>query len=1017
MDTAGTGVWRGMALGMLLMSALPGTARALVPGRHFHEYVSDTWSIEQGLPQITVLSIVQDRQGYMWFGTQDGIARFDGAQFKSYLPAQWGQALLVDSGGTLWLGLNKGVVYYAGDTMHMLGAAPGNPGALARSDVQALLELSDGRLLAASDAGLLDVGPGGLALDSRLPAVPLFALLQRGASLWAGADGVLYELRGAQRYEHPAPGGIYTRITQLCDYDDTLWIGSTRGLYRYQNGRWRRLAGDPAVLHTAISTCRADGDGNFWVATSEGLARIRGTHLDEFVPARESPLAAQVESLYEDREHDLWIGTHAGGASRLWNGFGRRFTEPEGLRDTLVWALARASNGDIWTGTSNGVYRLHAGRFRYMVPGSALPDPNAYTLLDDANTLWIGTKAGLVLDRNGRLFTPTALKALAATQINGIFQDRGGNIWLATANGLYRDTGGALTRYGRKSGLRDLRCRLVFETGDGRILVGTLAGLYEFDGGKLQPLGADSGLGSAFITSIAELPNGWLVVGSFREDRLYLYDGSTWHTLTAANGLPGNTATYMTVDTDDKWLWVAGIRGIYRVSIGDLQQWVHSKSDKLDPEMVMSERGLWPGSEKGYCCNGAGNARGVLYDGELWLPSRDGVVKLNTRRVRFNEVVPETVVEAIRYGGRWHPNDGRLRQIPAHFRDVALRFSVLSFQNPRSVSLLYRLVGYDGKWQTPDSGTRTVSYTNLPPGDYRFEVRGSNNAGVWSPDTADLEFDLATRFYETWWFRTLIVLTVALLIYAATRLQMRSLRRQRQHLEQVVTERTEALRSVNRQLVEASETDPLTGLKNRRYLANQLPIDLAQFQRELAHAGKQDPVMVFAVIDLDHFKAINDRYGHFAGDEILRQFAIALEHNVRAGHYVVRWGGEEFLIVFRSMPRAETDRVIERVHEAMSHHTFATPVGEKLSLHCSLGFAEFPLGTGLPASLNWETVVNLADQALYAVKENGRDGWARLRPGPNFSITTLREDLFAGLENLLRWKKLELHLQRRGRKT
>jgi diguanylate cyclase (GGDEF)-like protein len=263
-------------------------------------------------------------------------------------------------------------------------------------------------------------------------------------------------------------------------------------------------------------------------------------------------------------------------------------------------------------------------------------------------------------------------------------------------------------------------------------------------------------------------------------------------------------------------------------------------------------------------------------------------------------------------------------------------------------------------------------------------------------------------FYETWWFRVLAVLAVLLLSYLGYRLQVRNLRRQRQSLERMVAERTEALRQLNRQLEDASQTDPLTGLKNRRYLGQQLPSDLAHFRRERERPENANQVIAFAIADLDHFKTINDRAGHFAGDGLLKQVAERLVASVRAGHYVVRWGGEEFLIVFRPMPRDETPHVVDRVHKAISEQPFTLPGGEKITVTCSIGYTEYPFLQGSPDRVDWELLVNLADHALYAAKDAGRDKWYGLRPGPRFDAALVRDDLEKGLNHAIKTKKVTL---------
>ena len=944
----------------------------------------------------------------MWFGTQDGLARFDGASFQQYLPTHWVQSLANGPDGSLWIGMNKGAAWFKDGAIHELGTARGEKDVKPTADVRALL-FNGGRLLAATDSGLLWIDSDGLHRDHDLPAVSLYSLLDWHGALWVGGVGSLYQITASGVKTIPAPEGVGTQIIHLAAYDDSLWIGTNRGLFRYTDGGWRRAAGDPPDLRLAVNAFYADSDANFWVSTNAGLARLAGGALQQFIRANDYESAAQIESLFEDREHNLWLGTHAHGVTRLWNGYTRRYSTAEGLGEALTFSLAPAIAGGVWVGTANGVYLLRDQHYTLAVPGTGLPAPTANTLLDDGERLWIGTPSGLVQYADGRVQRPAVFAPLDGLIVQGITRDHSGSIWIATMDGLFRYQNGSLTRYGMDAGFKDVRCRIVLETHDGRILVGTLAGLYEFDGAHFKQLGTDAGLGDSFVTSIAELKDGKLLVGTYNENLIYMYDGSHWHTVTSEQGLFKSIPTFMTSDTVGEWLWVGGIRGIYRVRLADFVAVAMGSQKDLVAQGIVSEEGAWPGSMRGSCCNGAGNARGFFDGAELWLPSRYGVVTVDTRHVHMNEVVPTVVVEEAHYGDQWHDAAGAPLRVPARDRDLAFRFSVLSFQNSRSVQLSYRLLGYEDDWKSVDDvSRRVVNYTNLSPGDYVFEVRGSNNAGVWAPDAASLPLRIEPRYYESWWFRSLAVLAALLLAWLAYRLQVRNLRRQREYLEQVVAERTEALQMLNRQLEDASQTDPLTGLKNRRYLGQQLPADLAHFRRERERPGNSDQVMAFAIADLDRFKDVNDRQGHFAGDALLKQVGEVLVSSVRAGHYVARWGGEEFLIVFRPMPRDEVAHVVARVHKAVGETRYELPDGSTQRISCSIGFAEYPFLAGAPDRVDWEMIVNLADHALYAAKAAGRNRWFGLRPGPKFDATSIRDDLTKGLENSIKAKKLVL---------
>jgi diguanylate cyclase (GGDEF)-like protein len=238
---------------------------------------------------------------------------------------------------------------------------------------------------------------------------------------------------------------------------------------------------------------------------------------------------------------------------------------------------------------------------------------------------------------------------------------------------------------------------------------------------------------------------------------------------------------------------------------------------------------------------------------------------------------------------------------------------------------------------------------------------------------------------------------------------------QRVVLEQLVDERTQQLHaanaqleSVNEQLKTASHTDPLTGLRNRRYLAAQIPADLSFYDREQKRTGRDDHALVFALVDVDHFKRINDTYGHKAGDLVLQQFAQVVLKLVRVGDYVVRWGGEEFLLVFRPVTREFVPVLAERVRRCVAENPFDIGDGKIIHVTCSIGLAEYPLFPGSSHGLGWEQMVELADAALYWVKHHGRDGWAALRPTPTTNMHELMGKLKEGAAPLMESGQLAL---------
>ncbi len=1002
----------------ILALCWPWALRALQPDKALHQYVRGNWSIEQGLPQISALAITQDRAGYIWVGTQAGLARFDGARIVEYtsentpaLPGNFVHALHLAADGRIWIGTYKGVAIHDGRgfTVPAVDATPG----ASSLDTRAFAQDAQGTIWVAATAGVHRVREG------RLHAVagsPLLAqsLLVRPDGLWVGARGAVHRYADDrwQALRLPADAATAT-VNRLVDAHGRLWAATTMGLFVHSPRGWQRFEDAPQLARATVDMLYVDRDANLWAGGDAGVARIREGRLVAFVAPTDPGAITGVRTAFEDREGGLWMGSQWEGLTRLGDSWTRRYSVAEGLNNPIVWSLsADPDNRRIWVGGNLGLSVLEDGRVRQVVPASALPHPQAYNLLAETGRVWVGTRRGLaVVDltstRGPRVQRPAIFAPLAGTQINGIVRLGNQDLWIASTEGLYRVREGHLRRYAQADGLADPRVRFFFQTREGDILVGTQSGLFELRGERFFPVGEDAGLPPQLdVTSVYQLGDGRWVIGTLNEQIYYRHEGR-WQVLGRTQGMPGNTPFFLTEQGGH--LWAAGIRGISRVPVAELASLAEGRIAQVRGQMLLNERGDARSGQQGYCCNGAGNSKGILLGSTLWLPTRDGVLAMDVESITMNPVAPEVVIERLQVGEEWRSADEvRDTTLPQDARDLSFEFTVLSFQDPKSTGVQYRLLGYDRGWRQADPLNRNARYTNLPPGEYVLEVAGSNNSGVAGTASALLPFAIAPYFHETAWFALLLALLLVGLVFAGYRLMRHRHRVQRQSLETLVLQRTQALEIANRQLEEASHTDPLTGLRNRRYMANQIPADLAYYDRQFKRGLHVDEVMVFAVIDIDHFKSINDNHGHSAGDQVLQQFAQLLNSLVRTGDYVVRWGGEEFLLVFRPMPMRNLQVIGNRLRETVNAHGFDIGHGRTLQLNCSIGLSEYPLFRDRRGRVSWETMVELADQSLYYVKSNGRDGWAAFRPTDTTDVATLLGDLHRGPNELLAAGRLHL---------
>ena len=989
--------WQAWAWGLALVLCLLacGPALALDPVKPFPQYVANNWSIQDGLPQISVLSIAQDREGYIWVGTQDGMARFDGVHFTSYtprtepaLPGIWVRALLLDRGGRLWIGTYKGLAVYADGRFKAV--PPADRAAYPMLDVRALLQKSDGTILVATTDGLMRVDGERLVLvDGTVK--PAESVLQDKDGLWIGSTGVVVREQGGKSERMALPGEAATAgVTRLVEAQGHVWAGTTHGLYMHDGGAWSAVPTEASVTGSPIGALFEDHDHNLWAGTNSALVRLREGKVVEYMRARPPTTYKIVMSAFEDGEGNLWLGSQTEGLIRVWNGWTRRYSIDDGLNDPVVWSLTKSDDGTLWVGTSDGVEVLDRGRFHPAIPGSALPHPHAYNMLADGNRLWIGTRHGLVIWRNGAIENPPVLAPLASAQIHGIVRDAFDNsIWFPTSIGLFRLVHADLPdqhmqRYAQAEGLGNAHAQVMLRLRDGRLVVGTEGGVFEMKGDRFVPFAANAGLPRDLdVTALAQLSSGAIALGTFSED-LFVFDGRRWSRIGTEQGMPANATFFMSED-DSGFLWSAGIRGISRVPLDDIARFARHDINKVRGEMILNERGDRNAGQQGFCCNGSGMSKGFMDGHVLWLPSRDGVVSLDTHGIVKNKIAPNVVIERVEYGNDWHVAGSVPPMLEANQRDLSFEFTAPSFQDPRSVQLRYRLLGYDRAWREVDDRTRRRAiYTNLPPGDYTFEVMAANNAGVWNPMPARLSFGIRPHFQETRLFQGLVALIIALIVYAGYRYQRHQHEIQRMSLERQVYERTQQLHVSNERLENASQTDPMTGLRNRRYLANQIPADLAFYDREQQRDAKSEMNMLLALVRIE--RAGTDDRNAPIGDRTLLQFAQVLTSLVRSGDYIVRWDETEILLMFRPMHSKYIAGMGERILGAIHGHAFDSGTGTPLQLACAIGIVEYPLFRDAQRRPGWEQIVGLARAAMLWAASRGRDGWAAFRP-------TLRTDL------------------------
>jgi len=306
-----------------------------------------------------------------------------------------------------------------------------------------------------------------------------------------------------------------------------------------------------------------------------------------------------------------------------------------------------------------------------------------------------------------------------------------------------------------------------------------------------------------------------------------------------------------------------------------------------------------------------------------------------------------------------------------------VEFSPLVLDTPERVTCQYELNGLEQ--QATETQQRAVQYGGLPPGKYEFWVKCQKPNVAAEPAQASFRFRVQPSIWQTWWARAAGVALLLICFWAFVWLRTRALNRRRRELEQAVAQRNTELLQKNKELEEISLTDPLTGTRNRRYFYETISTDIAQILR--AHLRAPDvhapaaprPELILMVVDIDRFKRVNDEMGHAAGDRLLQEVAKRIASVMRRTDDLVRWGGEEFMLVCRTTDRENAGLLCNRVLAAIRELPFDVGNGVEIHKTCSIGWAPFPWLRDDVELLSIDNVIELADKAMYLAKREGRN--------------------------------------------
>jgi signal transduction histidine kinase/ligand-binding sensor domain-containing protein len=764
------------------------------PGPIGAQYRFDQWTADEGLPQNSVYEITQTRDGYLWLATMDGLVRFDGRRFtvfnKSNSPGIVNNryiSVFEDRHGDFWGGMEaSGVVRFRNGRFSSYGSERG----LTKANNYTLFEDQAGRLIvSAAFPGLVQ-----FAEEKFSPYEPDSA--DRGSTgngqIAFGTchiiNGETCFWRGRRISLQTSPSwNLSVLIKGAEDRSGTLWIAipghdlysfgadGSRKIYNELNG----LPGRPLSLvqgREKISLLSKDTAGAIWLTDLEEMR-------SELVTRQAAGSFNMVTHAYEDREGSIWIGTMREGLYRLRRQIIKTYSKAEGLLQPNVYPIHQDRQGRIVVGTTSGLFIFENDAF-VPVKGSEGSYVEALGETRDGKLL-AGYFRGLVIYvsalEQDRLI-PVAQIGQNLSGVNYTFYTaEDGTLWVGGVAGLMRVEDGRTTMFTEKDGLAGTDVKVVIGDGAGGMWIGSYGGLTHYRDGKFTKWTEGEGLQALTVRSLYLDGEGVLWIGSYDSGLARFKDGKFTH-FTTKNGL-FNDGAFQILEDDNRNFWLSSNRGIYRVRKDELNEFADGKIGSIASVAYGKSDGMLNAE-----CNGGRSPGGIKTgDGRLWFPTQDGVAVVDPSRIKPNPNPPPVVIEDFKidnesvgsesvYSALHDP--GSVIEIQSNRQSFEIQYTALSFINSENLRFKFRLDGIDEDWV--DAGTRRTAYFSyVPPGEYTFRVIAANADGVWNEVGQSLKIVVLPPFYQTWWFRILVVMTILAAGYLLVRRRIGQIDRQR----------------------------------------------------------------------------------------------------------------------------------------------------------------------------------------------------------------------------------------------
>ena len=733
-----------------------------------NEYSIQVWTTEMGLPSNNLRSVIQDSRGYIWVSSFNGLLRFDGNTFDIFnsdiisdIKSNGFSVINEDASGNLYFGtLTSGLIKYDGKSFSLYKI----DSSFSKSITAISIDSDSNIWVGAQNSGLYTLNPDSKQFTSKeeklLENTSVTSILEsEQGDLWiVTANKGIFVNSSGQLTKLPP---LDMQINDVREHKGEIYIGSSKGVYKYINDSWKLVMGTDGYF---VNDIDHDSLGNLWVATETGLIRISNSGRAEYLTEENGLPSRQISSLLFDSEDNIWLATKRGGLAVLRKSNFINISTENGLSSSFVNTISQLKGGTMAIGNDNGTVDLmQFDEISQMQLKTSLTNVSIKDILQDKQeNLWIATYRGIIkVNKQGeQLFTTS--DGMLSNSPRCMFEDKSGNIWIVANDGgilMIRPDGSKKT-YSTDNGLSDNYVFCIDQLPNGDIIAGTYHGglniISTDDKIKVIAIGIDNSSPIIFNIEIIDSDELWLAT----DVGLYKYQNDTFYQIDKNDGLL--VKTVFDVETDDYgYLWVTSNQGVVRAEISNINDFISRQVSSIEARLYDEKDGMLSRE-----CVGATKVF-TSSSGNIWIPTSKGISVVDPGNIYINKKVPPVYIKDIKIDGEQVSIENEGVELKAGSQRLTIDYTALSFYSPAKINFKYRLKGFEQNWNEVGNKYQ-ASYMNLPDGQFTFEVIASNNDGLWNEVPASLNVRIDPFFYQSRLFFLVLggfVLLSAFIIY------------------------------------------------------------------------------------------------------------------------------------------------------------------------------------------------------------------------------------------------------------